>query len=1046
MLIKWGSARTPMASTLHNTFTPSPETAADSIMAVAASWTLTGFSGIPQQHRQVPWRLVADAEVTEKWGILSAQTEHRFLNTLQVPYLAAQCLQQLESGQWQVRFTTLGSGHEFILFQSGSSLTGNAAPELLSAAGVGKAAHRHLFEEAMPLSPEQATALHARFKSAWADGSKLRESSKLKEQLQFLASPHPAQWVYMKACQIFVPDTEVKDDYLDDPPGYTSTAIWQALFDFQRDGVKGVINKILKYNGCILADSVGLGKTYEALAVIKYFARRGDKVLVLAPKRLRDNWALFTANDDRNPFVEDPFHYTLLNHTDIGRNSGKSGDVDLAHFRWEHFDFIVIDESHNFRNKGSRYEQLLQQVIRRGAKTKILLLTATPVNNRVTDLRNQINLIAGGNDAHLQAHGIGNITETARQAQKKFAAWAKTPEQERVGASLLQVLGQDYIHLLDLLTIARSRKHIKEHYRTSSGVNMFPQRLTPINCYPQAGDDGFLPVAEISLSLQKLKMAVYRPLHYVLPHRKDFYLKKYNQQIRTNVEFSQEDREKSLSALMTVNLLKRMESSVEAYAITLKKQIDATEALLGKLSSAQELELTDGIPDDEQDEDTDWLGSAKVKIALHDVDRIKWAAELTDDLTLLQQLQGHIDTVRKTQDSKLRQLRELIEQKVLHPINAGNRKVIIFTAFADTAEYLYAKLTPRLQQEFGLHSAMVSGSRSNRCTLPGLRLDQDTLLSAFSPRSKKFDLTRTQGKQVDILIATDCVSEGQNLQDCDYLINADIHWNPVRIIQRFGRIDRIGSTNTCIQMVNMWPVAELNDYINLEQRVKDKMNLLDANATGHDNLLSEKERQEFEFRAKQLLQLKDTAIDLEDVKADATITALNFQQQRTDLQNFRSEPSQNRPELWPSYLGAAAAASATVRAGAFFLLKSHADIKADKSYPYAPYYLLHVADDGTVTPQFRDIKEMLTLLQVATYGRHKVVEAEQVAYDKRTRRGEDMAHYTKLLSAAVRELMGEEKVTIARSVFSGGKSMVGRGRTARGVDDVEVIAWLAILP
>lgn len=1028
-------------------FTPISDPPPEAILVVAKDFSLKGFSEIPKNYSKATWQLILSDSTTDKWAILRTDREHKFLNTLQGPHWAKQCLSWLQSGHVTVNFAPLRHGREFILCQHADQVSGRYVPGLLSAEGVGAIPHSGLFEEAEAMSPEQAALQHTRFSSVWQHAEQLKTSDKLQQQLEFLAAPHPAEWVYMRACQIFVPDTEVQHDYLDTPPGYTDTAIWKALFNFQQDGVKGVINKMLKYNGCILADSVGLGKTYEALAVIKYFARKGDKVLVLAPKRLRDNWALFTLNDDRNPFADDPFHYDLLNHTDLNRQSGKSGDIDLSHFRWEHFDLIVIDESHNFRNKGSRYRHLLEQVINRGAKTKILLLTATPVNNRVTDLRNQINLIAGGNDKHLEPHGIESINETARQAQKKFAEWAKTPENERVQISLLHVLGQDYIHLLDLLTIARSRKHIVAHYNSDATVNMFPRRLPPINLYPQSGDNGFLPVQAISETLQKLHMAIYRPLYYVLEPRKEHYLKQYNQQIGANLVFSQIDREKSLSALMTVNLLKRMESSVEAYAITLGKQIENTTAQLAMLQNEQQVVWDNDISEEDiDDEDDALLGSAKIKVALQDLDRHRLKHDLQEDLNYLQQLQQHIDVVRKTQDSKLKQLREIISRKITAPLNPGNKKVIIFTAFADTATYLFEKLSPWLLQEYGLHTAMVSGAKRNRCTLDGVRTDQDSLLSAFSPRSKKFDLARTAGRQIDVLIATDCVSEGQNLQDCDFLIHADIHWNPVRIIQRFGRIDRIGSTNSVIQMVNMWPMAELNEYINLEQRVKAKMGLLSSSATGADNLLSREEKQDLDFRFRQLEKLKDEVINLEDVAADASITNLNFQQHRSDLQNFCLAPQAHRPEKWPSYLGAVSASTAGVPAGAFFLLKSYAKIKADKTYPYAPYYLLHVAEGGSVLPQFRNIRDMLDLLQTAVRAAHGQQEACQTRFDKSTKNGADMAHYTKLLSAAVRELMGEEKASIGRSAFAAGKPLLGRGRTARGVDDVEVITWLAVLP
>lgn len=1031
----------------HGIFDTPAAHAPQAVDAVIKDFTLKGFSHIPHTIRSAGWRIIADSDICKSWHVLSSDKEYKHLNCLMAPHWAKECLTWLNNGQVKLRHTTINRGREFILFNSDNSLHGIFAPSLLSASGVGAAPHVGFFEEPEPMDEGQTLRQKERFDNIWNTAT-LHETEHLKEKLEFLSTPHPAEWVYMKACQIFVPDTDVQDDYLDDPPGYTDTAIWRSLFDFQKDGVKGVINKILKYNGCILADSVGLGKTYEALAVIKYFARRGDRVLVLTPKRLRDNWSLFTANDERNPFSDDPFHYDLLNHTDIGRSTGKSGDTDLSHFRWSNFDLIVIDESHNFRNhKGSRYQRLLEEVVKKGTRTKLLLLTATPVNNRVADLRNQINLLAHGNDSHLSKHGVESITETSRKAQKKFADWARIPEEERACTSLIRVLGQNYIHLLDLLTIARSRKHITENYHTVGGTGMFPTRRRPINCYPEPGDSGFLPVQEISKSMQKLKMAVYRPMHYVLPHCREKYARRYNQQLGINREFSQIDREKSLSALMTVNLLKRMESSVQAFDITLNKQINATRELLNKLNTSQSVELIDGIEDDDSAEMPEWLGSAKIHIDPQDMDTARWSDDLKDDLQHLKELNLYVDAVRRVQDSKLKQLRKLIEDKIAHPINHGNRKVIIFTAFADTATYIYEQLSPQLLSIYGIHSALVSGSKRNRCTLPGLRLDQDSLLSAFSPRSKSFDLSRTKGKEIDILIATDCISEGQNLQDCDFLINADIHWNPVRLIQRFGRIDRIGSTNAEIQMVNMWPVAELNEYINLEQRVKDKMDLLSSSATGHDNLLNDQaDGQQLEFRSRQLLKLKDEVISLEDVAGNASLTNLNFQQQRSDLQNFRLSPQKNRPENWPSYLGAVCSAAVGVPAGAFFLLKSHSNSKADKTYPYAPYYLLHVEENGTVSPQFRDIKEMLSMLQVATLHHSQVVQQEQQLYDKRTRHGSEMTHYTRLLSAAVRTLIGEEKESVGRSFFSAGKSLLGRARTARGVDDVEVITWLAILP
>ena len=841
--------------------------------------------------------------------------------------------------------------------------------------------------------------------------------------------------------------------------GIRNTVVWKKLFKFQRDGVVGAIDKLNRFGGCIIADSVGLGKTFEALAIIKYHELRNDRVLVLAPKRLRDNWTLYKANDKRNVLAADRFNYDVLNHTDLSRDGGTSGDIDLSHVNWGNYDLVVIDESHNFRNKAthkgkeSRYDRLMRRIIKEGVKTRVLMLSATPVNNRLADLRNQIAFVTEGDDNALLEHGIASIEATTRKAQTQFNRWLNLDESEKTPARLVEMLGFDYFTLLDHLTIARSRKHIEKYYGTSE-TGRFPDRLPPINIKADVDRAGeFRSIRDINFEIRRLNLASYAPLRYVLPHKQAAYDAKYSTQIRGGESFfRQVDREESLIHLLRVNVLKRMESAVSSFTLTVERQLRDVETTLARIeasaSDIEEIDIADVDIDDPAFETL--LVGRKVKVLLSDVDLIRWKQDLIEDRNRLATLLAAAKQVDAARDAKLAALRNMIEDKCRNPINAGNRKFIVFTAFADTAEYLYAQLAPWAKATLGIESALVTGAGRNQSTLPRLRKDLASILTAFSPRSKERPADLADEGELDLLFATDCISEGQNLQDCDWLINYDIHWNPVRIIQRFGRIDRIGSPNERIQLVNFWPNMELEEYINLEQRVSGRMVLLDVSATGEENLIEQQSgnpMNDLEYRRKQLLKLQDTVIDLEDLSTGVSITDLTLTDFRIDLaQHLKAHPGKldNQP------LGAYAVTTsidADIPPGVIFCLRAEGSAahKAKESdYPLAPHYLVHVGDDGAVLLPYTQAKRILDRLKRLALGRDLPDAGACVRFDKATKHGEDMRHAQKLLAASVASVVGKNEERAVASLFSPGGTYAIKGEFA-GSNDFEVLAFMVVL-
>lgn len=1004
------------------------------------------------------------ANVHEQLGLLGTKADRAARNKLQAPWLARKFAAWLDA-KAQVRHASgaIPQGTMVLRDDQGTAQQAVLGSFAFSTEGLGITPGNPLSLIQTSESPAEAQMLSQWFDMQWGA---LKDQPEAKAALiasvKELSTHRDATSVYTLMLQhLFASNGDGMDEerIVKSATGIRNTVVWKKLYKFQRDGVVGAIDKLERFGGCIIADSVGLGKTFEALAIIKYSELRNDRVLVLCPKRLRDNWTLYKANDKRNVLASDRFNYDVLNHTDLTRDGGLSGDIDLSHVNWGNYDLVVIDESHNFRNKAAnkgretRYDRLMRKIIREGVKTRVLMLSATPVNNRLADLRNQIAFVTEGDDTALFDHGIASIDSTTRRAQKAFNRWLELPNEEKTPALLVEMLGFDYFALLDHLTIARSRRHIERYYGMSE-TGRFPDRLPPINIKADVDRAGeFRSIRDINLEIRRLNLAAYAPLRYVLPHKQEAYDQKYSTQIRGGESFfRQVDREESLIHLLRVNVLKRMESAVSSFALTVHRQLEDVEATLARIDShpaeIEELDIADVDVDDPTFESL--LVGRKVKVLLSDVDLVRWKQDLIEDRNRLATLYAAAEQVSAARDDKLLRLRDLIANKCRNPINAGNRKVIIFTAFADTATYVYEQLSGWAKSELGIESALVTGSGRNQSTLP-LRRDLSSILTAFSPRSKERPEDLAHEGELDLLIATDCISEGQNLQDCDWLVNYDIHWNPVRIIQRFGRIDRIGSRNTCIQLVNFWPNMELEEYINLEQRVSGRMVLLDISATGEENIIEQQsgnQMNDLEYRRNQLLKMQDSVIDLEDLSSGVAITDLTLTDFRIDLAEFNKLHPGKLDGLPMGAFAVATSNDVDIPPGVIFCLRAEdaaAEKAIDPSYPLAPHYLVHAGDDGTVLLPYTQAKTTLDRLKRMALGRDLPDASACARFDRATKHGEDMRHTQKLLSASVASIVGKSEERAVASLFSPGGTHAMKGEFA-GSNDFEVLAYMVILP
>ncbi len=860
---------------------------------------------------------------------------------------------------------------------------------------------------------------------------------------------------------------DIDEDVLpNDRTGYQESLVWQKLFNYQRDAATGIINKLETYNGCILADSVGLGKTFTALAVIKYYELRNRSVLVLCPKKLTDNWLNYSTNLKTNPFARDRFNYDVLCHTDLSRTSGTSNGIPLNRVNWGNYDLVVIDESHNFRNndafkeKETRYQKLMNQVIRAGVKTKVLMLSATPVNNRFNDLRNQLALAYEGQSDILseKLNTTSSVEEIFRRAQAAFNRWSKLPPEQRTAETILTELDFDFFELLDSVTIARSRKHITTFYDMTD-IGHFPERRKPLSFRPPLTElSGTMDLNTIVAQLTLLKLSVYAPTSYILPSR----LAKYEALYDTDVssgggKLRQADRDKSLQALMTVNLLKRLESSIHAFRLTLgslaeniRKTLDVVDNYRSGAGSGTVVDYADDIDALEaEDDELEGLGAfrvgGKIRIDLSDMDVPGFAHDLQADLALIDALQADMARITPEHDAKLQHLKALIAQKLADPINPGNRKLIIFTAFADTAHYLYDQIAAEALSKQKIHTGRVTGSDAPKSTL-GKGHDFQTLLTLFSPRSKeKSAIMPDEHGEIDILIATDCISEGQNLQDCDFLVNYDIHWNPVRIIQRFGRIDRIGSLNAQIQLANYWPDITLDDYIKLKERVENRMIIADVTATGDDNVLTAK-ASDTAYRREQLRRLQDEVIELEDVRTGISITDLGLNDFRMDLLNYVKEHGDLAAAPKGLHAVVPADPGKGLESGVIFALKAvGGDASANRQNRLHPYYLIYMGEDGSVVADQTQVKRLLDLVRTAAKGVTAPVAEAFRPFNVRTADGQDMSGPSGLLNGAIRAMIDAKEERDLDSLFSTGAT-TALSHTIRGLEDFELIAFIVVEP
>ena len=903
------------------------------------------------------------------------------------------------------------------------------------------------------------------FNQLWNDSSRLQVvTEEVIDNISNAYKENAPEFLYFVALyNIF---NEFLDDISEDElpkeaTGFKNSAIWNKLYNFQRDAALAIINKLEKYNGCILADSVGLGKTFTALSVIKYFESRNRTVLVLCPKKLYENWNTYRQNYVNNPLAQDRLNYDVLYHTDLSRESGYSNDLDLERVNWGNYDLVVIDESHNFRNSGkvstdengenpreNRYLRLMNKVIRAGVKTKVLMLSATPVNNRFNDLKNQLQLAYEGksdafNELLPTEHGIDDIF---RQAQAAYNLWANFTPEERTTERLLRMLNFDFFKLLDAVTIARSRKHIQQYYDTTD-IGTFPERLKPISRQPHLTDlDTAINYNEIFEQLQSLRLAIYAPSAFIL----DSKLYKYKEEeSTTGHRLSIEEREQGIQRLMNIQLLKRLESSVNSFRLTLGRIRDYMQETLDAIEKYQKGDKHISVDDYEdvdgdEDEQDFTIGKKKNRILLEDMDYISWQREIKDDLEIIRLLLTMLESITPEHDSKLQQLVADLKDKFAHPINGDNKKVIIFTAFSDTALYLYDCLADKIKSKYGLNVALVTGDVEARSTLKlREKLDFNKVLTLFSPISKEAATLYPHLKEeIDVLIATDCISEGQNLQDCDYLINYDIHWNPVRIIQRFGRIDRIGSQNAQIQLVNYWPDMTLDEYINLKGRVESRMKATVLTATGDDNLLSPEEKDDLEYRKQQLERLKEDVVDLEEMNSGVSIMDLGLNEFRMDLLDYMN--SNHNVEHTPNGLHAVVRGTAQTPAGTIFVLKNRtAGVNIDHKNQLHPFYMVYIRDDGEVQVDHLHPKELLDKMRLIC----KQVSTPDVKlcheFNKETRDGLRMGKYSDLLSKAINSIISVKEESDVDSFLEGFVGELFEEHYV-GLDDFELICFLVI--
>ena len=995
-------------------------------------------------------------------SLTGTEFEIRLRNELSQKAIARECADWIKK---KVRFKSNTTDEAMMGFMniddiSYMPITGFTTAELGSEKGNNAYSMINKFES--PFSSEYIKL----FNSLW-NSDKLEDvTDKVIENISAAYNENSPAFIYFVTLyNIFHEFLEdISEDTLpNEATGFKNSKIWNMLYNFQKDAALGIINKLEKYNGCILADSVGLGKTFTALAVIKYYENRNKNVLVLCPKKLGNNWVTFKGNYLNNTIAEDRLRYDVLFHTDLTRTHGFSNGIDLSRLNWSNYDLVVIDESHNFRNGGqiygdekkeNRYARLMNQVIRKGVKTKVLMLSATPVNTKFLDLKCQLELAYEGNAANIDPllNTSRSINDIFIAAQKAFNKWSKLPAEERTIDSLQKSLDFDFFELLDSVTIARSRKHIQTYYNTKD-IGNFPRRLTSLSLRPPLTNlNKAITYNEIFDILMMLNLSVYKPSFFILPSKREKYDKLYDSN-KPNANLNQIGREQGISYLMAMNLMKRMESSIYSFRLTLERiqsYISSIVDVIKKFEKHKDemLSLTDISnmteldSEDENAEDLLKVGR-KMQINLADMDTISWKRDLERDLDNLAILDSMVRDITPEYDTKLQTLINIVETKINNPINSGNRKILIFTAFVDTAEYLYNNIAPKMKAKYGIDTALISGSVDGKSTIKGLKCDLNTVLTCFSPISKDKEMLMPQNTaNIDILIATDCISEGQNLQDCDYLINYDIHWNPVRIIQRFGRIDRIGSLNQVIQLVNFWPDITLDEYINLKSRVETRMKIVDLTSTGDDDILSPAEKADLDYRKEQLKRLQEEVVDIEEMSTGISIMDLGLNDFRMDLVEYiKTHPEIERA---PFGLNAVTRCKENTPPGVIFVLKNRTNnVNIDNQNRLHPFYMVYVDMDGNVITDHLSPKKLLDKMRYLARNEEEPIPSIYKPFNKETRDGRNMKIYSALLGKAIDSIIEKKSESDAKTFLSGGQiSFINT--MMKDIDDFELICFLVV--
>lgn len=899
------------------------------------------------------------------------------------------------------------------------------------------------------------------FEELWNDNKKLQDvTDVVLENITTAYNENSPEFIYfMTLYHVFSEFLEdISEDVLpNEATGFKQSKIWNLLYDFQKDAVLAIINKLEKYNGCILADSVGLGKTFTALAVVKYYENRNKTVLVLCPKKLAENWNTYKDNYVNNPIAADRLNYDVLFHTDLSRNGGFSNGLDLDRLNWGNYDLVVIDESHNFRNGSgthsnqveNRYNRLMDRIIRVGVKTKVLMLSATPVNNRFNDLKNQLALAyEGDSDTLNEALDTKKpLEEIFRQAQRAFNEWSKLDAEERTTNALLRTLDFDFFEVLDSVTIARSRKHIEKYYNTAE-IGKFPERLKPISKSPKLTDlDNAINYNEIFEQITMLSLCVYTPSNYIFPSKMQKYIDLTHNKGQS---LTQKGREEGIRKLMSINMLKRLESSVYSFQLTLTRIKDLINGTIDAINHYEQygtanLDMYEMDEDelDIEDENTDFQVGKKVKIDLVDMDYKSWRDELQADADVLELLTSMVADITPEHDSKLQELLQLISNKIENPINEGNKKLIVFSAFSDTAEYLYDNVSEFVKKKYGLDTAVITGTIEGRTTVKGIKPTLNNVLTCFSPISKNKDvLMPNNPAEIDVLIATDCISEGQNLQDCDYLINYDIHWNPVRIIQRFGRVDRIGSKNQFIQLVNFWPDMDLDEYINLKSRVETRMKISIMTSTGDDNLISPEEKGDLEYRRAQLKRLQEEVVDIEDMSTGISIMDLGLNEFRLDLLEYVK--THQDLEKKPKGLHAVVRASEENPEGIIFVLRNvNNSVNIDNQNRIHPFYMVYISSDGEVVCDYLNPKHLLDTMRLLCRGDSEPIKELCAKFNEETNDGKNMAEISELLSDAITSIIDVKEESDIDSLFKKGGTSALMSEVS-GLEDFELICFVAV--